>query len=269
MTDHYDYTAMLSALVDGELDEDERAEVLAHLETCESCREELAQLQRLHDVLADTNEYEPPAGFAAGVMARLHEDELAALRARKAAAPRRASPRRWYAVAACAAAVVLMVSVLPRTLRMGSSQKAAVTSTAPAAASTGTAEAPTAMPFAPADDGAQAEVDNKNGDTLFEASASLSSVPTEAASVTAAEPASDAADRRACVLLGDGAADWLAANAALDADMGAYPFPAAQLRELPEGLSLSPEDEAALDALADDETVYLVAAPSAPAEAQP
>lgn len=95
------YVPALSALVDGELNDTERAEVLAHLETCESCREFFAELTAMHDALGELEEYDAPEGFADGVMARVHE----------APAPKKRTPRTaWLSLAACAAIVIFAVS---------------------------------------------------------------------------------------------------------------------------------------------------------------
>lgn len=94
-----EYLPALSALVDGELNDAERTEVLAHLEECEGCREFFAELSAMHAALGEMEEFDAPDGFAEGVMARLHE-----------VAPKKRSHRTaWVSLAACAALVVVVL----------------------------------------------------------------------------------------------------------------------------------------------------------------
>ena len=97
-----EYAPALSAFVDGELTEQEKNEVLAHVETCEGCRTCLAELMTMRLAFGDLEEYDAPAGFAESVMARLHEE---------AAPKKRTQRKKWMGLAACAA-VVLMAAVL-------------------------------------------------------------------------------------------------------------------------------------------------------------
>ena len=93
------YAPALSAFADGELSDAERAEVLAHLETCEPCRDYLAELAAMHAAFEDMEEYDAPEGFADSVMARLHEP-----------APKKRTHRTaWLSLAACAAIVIFTV----------------------------------------------------------------------------------------------------------------------------------------------------------------
>ena len=101
----------------------ERAEVLAHLEHCAACRQDLAALSAVADRLVElTPSVEPPAGFETRVLARLSaaaraEEPAAprgpappaAVRGRTARAGRRTwplpKPARWVAAAALAAVI--------------------------------------------------------------------------------------------------------------------------------------------------------------------
>ena len=122
---HDEYKEKLSALLDEELDEREKAEVLAHLNVCEACRTYLIELTAVHDALNRMDTPSVPEGFAAGVMARLHENEpeksIESVDNAKNAteAPARSRNRRMIASVAAAAAVLAIVSV-PRMFRMGS-----------------------------------------------------------------------------------------------------------------------------------------------------
>ena len=94
-----EYLPALSAFVDGELNEAERDKVLAHLETCEGCRDYLAELTAMHAAFGGMEEFDAPEGFVDGVMARLHE-----------VAPKKRSHRTaWVSLAACAALAVVVL----------------------------------------------------------------------------------------------------------------------------------------------------------------
>ena len=107
-----EFAPLLSAFVDGELTEEERAEVLAHVSECEKCRRLLGELTALHAALGELEDEDVPAGFT--------EDVMAAVRAEKAAkkpqTKKRSAWRRWMPMAACAAIVALAAAVtIPRT----------------------------------------------------------------------------------------------------------------------------------------------------------
>ncbi len=142
---HYEYKEKLSALLDDELSEAERDTVLAHLDACEDCRAYFAELNAMHEALGELEEYDTPENFAAGVMARLHEEQAKKVSDFRAAAKSRRPWRSWGALAACAAAVVLAVVAIPQTVRMGKG--------APAVAGAPAEAAPMLMaPAAPPDE---------------------------------------------------------------------------------------------------------------------
>ena len=58
-----EFAPLLSAFVDGELTEEERAEVLAHVSECEKCRRLLGELTALHAALGELEDEDVPAGF--------------------------------------------------------------------------------------------------------------------------------------------------------------------------------------------------------------
>ena len=98
-----DYTAALSAFADGELNENERSDLLSHLEQCDACRERLSELMILHAMFEDLPELDAPEGFSERVLERLHEEERTKKRSR------RAWPR---VLAACFALVVISAAAL-------------------------------------------------------------------------------------------------------------------------------------------------------------
>lgn len=110
-----EYTAALSAFADGELNENERNELLAHLEHCEACRNKLSELMILHTMFEELPELDAPEGFSERVLKRVHEEERAKKRSR------RAWPR---VLAACFALVVISAAALNFLPRAGSDKAA-------------------------------------------------------------------------------------------------------------------------------------------------
>ena len=97
------YAAALSAFVDGELNEQERGELLAHVEHCPNCRDALSELMILHTMFEELPELDAPDGFAERVLDLVHAEERAKKRSR------RAWPR---VLAACFALVVISAAAL-------------------------------------------------------------------------------------------------------------------------------------------------------------
>ena len=109
------YAAALSAFVDGELNEQERGELLAHVEHCPNCRDALSELMILHTMFEELPELDAPEGFSERVLDRLHAEEHAKKRSR------RAWPR---VLAACFALVVISAAALSILPRAGSDKAA-------------------------------------------------------------------------------------------------------------------------------------------------
>jgi len=82
----HDYGEQMSLMLDGRLNARERADLTAHLATCEECRARWAAFQRVDRVLASAAKVSPAPGFAARFAGRL---------ARRPA--RRAAPQRVFA----------------------------------------------------------------------------------------------------------------------------------------------------------------------------
>lgn len=67
-----EYEPLISAFLDGELSEEERMEVAAHLAECPACQKYFDDLVAIHDAL-DQTEAPVPEGFSGRVMAQVRE----------------------------------------------------------------------------------------------------------------------------------------------------------------------------------------------------
>lgn len=260
MKDHNEYKEKLSALLDGELNEQERGEVLAHLDTCAECRTYFAELNALHGALGDLESVEPPEDFAAGVLARLHGENA------PKTVKKRGPWRTWGTLAACAAVVVLAAATVPNMFRMGAKPADSAT---PAAANT-TAEAPESVMMGTAaagdEGGTEESFDGSVGATLYAVpfDADPSAKPAEAETPTeteaaeadmaagatngaiAAEPTEPMTMTTArmygenvLTLSGEGAEDWLKEHDAVwDETNGYYLVSVEEINELPDSLTL-------------------------------
>lgn len=95
------YPEMISAYIDGELSEEEIAELEAHLISCEDCRSAFEIYRDIsQEILNDLEE--PPCDFTDKVMSRIEAEE------RK---KRRRVIRSFVGVAACVAIIILAVPV--------------------------------------------------------------------------------------------------------------------------------------------------------------
>jgi anti-sigma factor RsiW len=102
------YLTQIQELVDGTLGAIRRADLEAHLETCEDCRALLADLERIRDAAGHLGELVPPDGAWLQIAGRLRQEG-------RAHPPERAATRRFrtghVAILALAAALVLAVGV--------------------------------------------------------------------------------------------------------------------------------------------------------------
>jgi anti-sigma factor RsiW len=105
---------VLSAYLDGELDDAERAAVEARLEQSVEWRDELAEVRAARDALRGLPERDAPAGFWDAVHARVaaDADEADDVGVVPITAARSHPRRRWAWVAASAAAVAAVVAIV-------------------------------------------------------------------------------------------------------------------------------------------------------------
>lgn len=103
-----EYEALISAFIDGALDEESRAELMEHMAGCPACQAYFDDQIAIHDAL-EGMEAQAPAGLTARVMEQVGREP------RQAAAPEQAEKktvafpywRRFAAMAACCALVAL------------------------------------------------------------------------------------------------------------------------------------------------------------------
>ncbi|MBQ2896303.1 MAG: zf-HC2 domain-containing protein [Oscillospiraceae bacterium] len=123
------YLELISAQLDGELTEEERAALTEHLSSCENCRRIASAFSAIRDGI--TEEAEVPAGFAASVMARLPAKKKKVI-----------TLRRWGSLAAAAVLVVALGSYGARLLapKGGAAPASGADMAAPAAEAPAAAE---------------------------------------------------------------------------------------------------------------------------------
>lgn len=264
-----EFAPLLSAFVDGELTEEERAEVLAHVSECEKCRRLLGELTALHAAFGELEDEDVPAGFTEGVMAAVRAEKAA----KKPQTKKQSAWRRWMPMAACAAIVALAAAVtIPRT-----AMKQEANDAAPAAPAAQEDQAMFSMAAPPSDPlpdtDAEVEYPEQRCETVQSSpyydrllgSAAGGATSDEAKSAdapTAAEngssepeyycetaPIGDSGEEGSLLtawygpvvleLYGAGATDYvLSSGGVKDGDAGFYYAPIAALRDLPEGLGM-------------------------------
>ena len=111
------YPEMISAYIDGELSEEEKAELEAHLNICEDCRSAFEIYREISEGIALDLE-EPPEDFADNVMSRIAAEE---------GKKRRRVIRSFVGVAACAAIILLAMPLAIGTMKAGSAETNAFT----------------------------------------------------------------------------------------------------------------------------------------------
>lgn len=94
---------LISALLDGELQDDDRALLDAHLNQCDQCRALLSDFHAMHAALP-TTDVEPPADLKDNIMAQVRASKVVAL---TPPAARKWGRRQWRSLVAVLAVVVL------------------------------------------------------------------------------------------------------------------------------------------------------------------
>ena len=280
-----EFAPLLSAFVDGELTENERAEVLAHVSGCAACRARLDELFALRDALGALEEPEVPADLTARVMA--------AVRAEKAAQTpqwkKHGAWRRWAAMAACAALALFAAVTIPRMgAEMTANDAAPADANGQALFSTfdSTAAAPEAqtdeellpeqrcetVQYAPAFDGAAEDVGRAKHETEMTAGNSGFEPEYYCETVSIGENGESgelfAAWYGAVTLdlYGAGATDYVLENGGVKSgDAGDYYVPIDALRGLPEDLGITDAQAEELS-LAPAEAEWVIVRPNDDAE---
>ena len=98
-----EYEALISALIDGALSEEDRAELVAHMAECPACQAYFNDQLVIHDALSGLED-QAPAGFTARVMDQVRRESAPERKPEKKVV---AFPlwRRYAAMAACCAVV--------------------------------------------------------------------------------------------------------------------------------------------------------------------
>ncbi len=96
------YETLISALLDGALEESERRELEDHLASCPACRAYLEDLKAIQTAIGGLD-VPAPAGFTGKVMDKIRAESQPAKKAKTIRFPRW---QRWAAAAACCALVL-------------------------------------------------------------------------------------------------------------------------------------------------------------------
>ncbi len=272
------FAPLLSAYFDGELTEEECAQVRAHLEECEDCRVRLSEYAALRAGLLDAfAEEEPPADFASGVMAAVRAEKMGA-------APKKAKKRTWQRylpVAACAAIVLLSASLFPQ--MSGFDEAKSTDTAAPQSAqneSAGAADSEAATGGTLADtvndtEAPEAFYEHREDSTYYAPVGDAQTVENGRTQTTTAKSAEDFDLVYSCEareingeegllwvhqhgpvvleLLGAGATAYVEENGGVkDGDAGYYYLPVSALYALPEGIVFGDAQTAAPDSVPEE-----------------
>ncbi|MBQ1242313.1 MAG: zf-HC2 domain-containing protein [Oscillospiraceae bacterium] len=225
-----EYAQTISEYLDGALGENERAQLLEHLESCEGCRAYLAELAAMHDALAETGEVELPAGFHESVMAKVHA---------KARAKKLSVWKRYAAVAACAA--IVFAGALRLMPDFGAKSAAPEAAAGGADMAMQVAESAAEAPAAAEEGGARALEDKKEYGYMAE-----TELFADAALTKEAEAAEAGEEIALPVIRGENARETLLSLGATE-DGELLLVPVEALENLPEGLTLEGEFDASGD----------------------
>lgn len=144
-----EYELLISEFIDGTLNEAGRAELMAHMAGCPVCQAYFDDQIAIHDALSQLEEIPAPAGLASQVMARVRETP------QNRPPEKKTVPfphgRRWAALAACCAIVVVGVLGFQGLDHTPPANQAALRSVASAPG--GRMAEPEAPPAASAEDG--------------------------------------------------------------------------------------------------------------------
>lgn len=98
---------ILSAMIDGELEADQRRAVHEHLQTCAACRETVEEFTQIHGLMGGLPRLVAPESFVATVLERPTRSK-----ASRVAAVALAGRRRWVLLGAAVTAIGISVAGL-------------------------------------------------------------------------------------------------------------------------------------------------------------
>lgn len=246
---------LLSGFFDGELTEEVRAEVAAHLESCEACRAQLADYAAMSAALTEAfPEVEAPEGFASDVMARVRAE-----RGGKSKKAKKSAWRHFMPVAACAALVLCAVAMFPGISKMNEASDTAAPEMVYNGASMLTADSAAEADGADDETVADTELARDSYELVQSSAYSGGSLPKMAeddgavyfceAREIGGEEGLLWCEENGAVLLtlyGRGATTYVVENGGVAGGAGYYYLPVSALCALPDGITLSDAQSASL-----------------------